>query len=75
MTDPTPMPPLVSTFPFTGNEIEELRRAFLGLHEEPSLHGARRALLIERFVVPDLKVYDETKRRAERVEHEGEPWP
>jgi hypothetical protein len=33
-----------------------------------------KTLLIERFVVPDISVYDETKRRAERVE-QAEAWP
>ncbi len=33
-----------------------------------------KALLVERFVVPDLEVYDETRRRAERVE-EAQEWP
>jgi hypothetical protein len=33
-----------------------------------------KALLIERFVVPELSAYDETRRRAERVEQEPE-WP
>jgi hypothetical protein len=33
-----------------------------------------RTLLIERFVVPELRVYDETRRRAERVE-QAEEWP
>ena len=48
---------------------------FLRLHEERSLDDARKALLVERFVVPELADYDVTKRRAERVEREGEPWP
>jgi hypothetical protein len=33
-----------------------------------------KTILVERFVVPDLSVYDETKRRAERVEQEPQ-WP
>jgi hypothetical protein len=44
------------------------------VHEEASLDQARRDLLVERFVVPDLAVYDETRRRAEQVEKEPE-WP
>jgi hypothetical protein len=31
-------------------------------------------LLIDRFLAPDLKAYDETKRRAERVE-KAPAWP
>jgi ABC-type phosphate/phosphonate transport system substrate-binding protein len=74
-TDPTPMPPLVATAPLKKEEIEKLRTSFLNVHQERSLDEARRNLLVERFVVPELTAYDETKRRAERVEREGEPWP
>ena len=73
-SDPTPMPPLVATAPLSKQQVSDLRNAFLRVHEEASLEGARKALLIERFVVPDLAVYDETRRRAERVEREEE-WP
>jgi ABC-type phosphate/phosphonate transport system substrate-binding protein len=73
-TDPTPMPPLVATAPLSRGQIDDLRNAFLRVHQERSLDGARKALLIERFVVPELRVYDETKRRARRVEQE-EAWP
>ena len=74
-TDPTPMPPLIATAPLKKDEVGRLRSAFRKVHEERSLDEARNALLVERFVVPELSVYDETKRRAERVEREGEPWP
>jgi len=74
-TDPTPMPPLIATAPLKAEEVERLRNAFRKVHEERSLDEAREALLVERFVVPDLSVYDEAKRRAERVEREAEPWP
>ena len=73
-TDPTPMPPLVATAPLKQAEVERLRNAFLAVHKEPSLAEARKALLVERFVVPDLSVYDETKRRAHAVE-QAEAWP
>jgi ABC-type phosphate/phosphonate transport system substrate-binding protein len=74
-TDPTPMPPLVATAPLGVDAVERLRKAFLRVHEERSLDNARKNLLIERFVVPDLAAYGETRRRAERVEREAEPWP
>ena len=73
-TDPTPMPPLVATASLSGEEVRSLRSAFLGVHEEKSLDKARATLLVERFVVPELSVYDETRRRAERVE-QAEQWP
>jgi hypothetical protein len=46
----------------------------LNIHKQAALDAARKALLVERFVVPDLSVYDETRRRAERVE-QAEEWP
>ena len=74
VTDPTPMPPLVATASLTKEQTEKLRGAFLAVHGEKSLDEARTTLLIDRFVVPELKAYDETKRRAERVE-QAPPWP
>jgi ABC-type phosphate/phosphonate transport system substrate-binding protein len=74
VTDPTPMPPLVATAPLKDSQTEKLRSAFLAVHEERSLDRARQVLLIEKFAVPELSVYDETKRRAERVER-ADPWP
>jgi ABC-type phosphate/phosphonate transport system substrate-binding protein len=71
-TDPTPIPPLVATAPLKQTQVEKLRSAFLRAHEEPSL--PLKTILVERFVVPDLAVYDETRRRAERVDQETE-WP
>jgi ABC-type phosphate/phosphonate transport system substrate-binding protein len=73
-TDPTPMPPLVATAPLEDFQIKGLRAAFVHAHEERSLFAPLKTLLVERFIVPDLSVYDETKRRAERVEREPE-WP
>jgi hypothetical protein len=58
----------------TGNQVENLRGAFSSAHKEPSVADSLKTLLIERFVVPDISVYDETKRRAERVER-ADPWP
>ena len=73
-TDPTPMPPLVATAPLKPDQLERIRNAFLEVHKEASLDEAREALLVERFVVPDISVYDETKRRAQRVD-QAEEWP
>ena len=72
VTDPTPMPPLVATASMEESQIDRLRAAFLRAHENPSL--PLESILVERFVVPDLGVYDETRRRAERVE-QAEEWP
>jgi hypothetical protein len=54
--------------------VGKLRAAFLHVHEELPLAPALKAILVERFVVPELSVYDETKRRAERVEQQP-AWP
>jgi len=74
VTDPTPMPPLVATAPLGEIQTKTIREAFTRAHEESSLSVPLETLLVERFVVPDLSVYDETKRRAERVEQEPQ-WP
>jgi ABC-type phosphate/phosphonate transport system substrate-binding protein len=73
-TDPTPMPPLIATAPLAPGKIQALRECFSRVHEEKSLDSARAAILVERFVVPELAVYDETRHRAKRVEKEPE-WP
>jgi ABC-type phosphate/phosphonate transport system substrate-binding protein len=73
-TDPTPMPPLVATASLSPEKTDRLRSAFQRAHEEPSLSASLKAILVERFVVPDLEVYDETRRRAEHVE-EAAQWP
>jgi len=73
-TDPTPMPPLISTAALAAAQVEGLRDAFRRVHQEKSLEAARKTLLVDRFVVPDLSVYDETKQRAHRVE-EAPAWP
>src|SRR5204863_332350 len=62
VTDPTPMPPLVATAPLSFSQITSLRNAFGAVHEEKELDGARKTLLIERFVVPELAAYGETRR-------------
>ena len=74
-TDPTPMPPLVSTAPLDAATIERVRAAFLAVENESSLAPLRSQLLLERFVVPDGSVFDLQKARASEVEREGIAWP
>lgn len=74
-TDPTPMPPIVATAPLDTAAVQRLRDGFLAAGSEPALAPARATLLIERFVVPELSAYGETRRRAEQVERESEDWP
>ena len=73
-TDPTPMPPLVATANLAGDSVARIRRAFLAVHEEPSLAAARKTLLLERFVVPEPAVYRVQRERAEEVERSA-AWP
>ena len=68
------MPPLVATASLSEKEVNNLRSAFQRAHEEPALSASLKAILVERFVVPELAAYDETRRRAERVE-EAPEWP
>ena len=74
-TDPTPMPPLVSTAALDAATIERVRAAFLAVEGESSLAELRDQLLLERFVVPDGSVFDLQKSRASNVEREGIAWP
>ena len=74
-TDPTPMPPFVSTGNLPQATIERMRAAFLAVHEEPSLASAREALLLDRFIVPDASVYRVQRERAEEVERRCPVWP
>lgn len=74
-TDPTPMPPLVSTANLPQPTLERVREAFLAVHTEKSLAAARETLLLERFIVPDPAVYRLTRERAAEVEHSSAVWP
>jgi ABC-type phosphate/phosphonate transport system substrate-binding protein len=73
-TDPTPMPPLVATAALDGPTVERLRTAFVTAHTERALDGARKTLLIDRFVVTQPSVYRVQRERAEAVERSGETW-
>ena len=75
-TDPTPIPPLVATskaLPL--GAVERMRDAFEAIHREASLDDARRAVLVERFVLPDPKVYQVLKQRHDRIVREADAWP
>ena len=74
-TDPTPMPPIVSTARLSNATVERMREAFLSVHEESTLASAREALLLERFIVPDPSVYRVQRERAHEVETRGRVWP
>jgi ABC-type phosphate/phosphonate transport system substrate-binding protein len=74
-TDPTPMPPLVTTAPLPEESVRRLRDAFLAVHHEPVLAAARATLLLGRFIVPDPSVYSVQRERAEEVERCPETWP
>lgn len=74
-TDPTPMPPFVSTANLSDAAVERVRAAFLAVQAEPSLSSAREALLLERFIVPDASVYRIQRERAAVVEESCPVWP
>ena len=74
-TNPTPMPPLVSSASLDDATLKRVRDAFLAVEHAPELAAEREALLIARFVVPDPSDFNLTKSRAERVEREGVEWP
>jgi len=74
-TDPTPMPPIVATAALPDAAVQALRSAFLAVADEPALTGARAALLLDRFIVPDPSVYQVQRSRAAEVEASGEEWP
>lgn len=75
VTEPTPMPPLVATGVLDAETLARMRAAFLAVQDAPALADARAALLLERFIVPDLSRFDATRKRAEIVEHDSEQWP
>jgi ABC-type phosphate/phosphonate transport system substrate-binding protein len=74
-TDPTPMPPFVSTAGLANKIVERIREAFLAVQGEPSLGAARETLLLERFIVPEPSVYRMQRQRAEEVEGSSPDWP
>lgn len=74
-TDPTPMPPIVSTAGLPEATVECIRKAFLAVEAEPTLARAREGLLLERFIVPDSSVYRVQRERAEEVERSSAIWP
>jgi hypothetical protein len=69
------MPPLICTAPLEAAALARLRGAFLSAHQQPALTSVLQTLLIDHFILPDIADYAETRRRAERVEHDGAPWP
>ncbi len=74
VTEPTPMPPLVATGELGSDDLARLRGAFLEVGAEPTLAGARSALLLEGFIVPELSSFDVLRTRAQIVESDDEHW-
>jgi ABC-type phosphate/phosphonate transport system substrate-binding protein len=70
-TDPTPMPPVVATAALAADEIEALRAAFLAVGDEASLREARKAVLLERFIVPRPESFEVQRSRATLVDAAG----
>jgi len=74
-TDPTPMPPLVSTATLDAATLMRVRDAFLAVEHAPELEAVRDTLVLARFVVPDAVDFNVQKERAALVEHNGVEWP
>jgi ABC-type phosphate/phosphonate transport system substrate-binding protein len=56
-TSPVPIPPVVATASLGSGQLEALQEAFLEVAVAPELAGARAALLLERFALPDPARY------------------
>ena len=74
-TDPTPMPPLVTTAKLPLETIQRLRAAFVEVEGERALRSARETLLVKRFIVPEPTAYQVQRDRAAEVERCPEMWP
>lgn len=74
-TDPTPMPPLVSTATLDAPTLARVREAFLAAEHARELDPVRAALVLARFVVPDAADFNVQKERAAVVEQQGAEWP
>ena len=74
-TDPTPMPPLVSTATLDAATLARVREAFLAVEHAPELDQVREALVLARFVTPDPADFNVQKERATLVQHSGVEWP
>jgi len=57
VTEPLPIPPLVSTAPIAPAQLARLREALLEAHEAPVLRAPMARLLLARFAVPDPDDY------------------
>ena len=74
-TSPTAMPPFVCTHTAVNDDqLERLRAAFLAVHDEPTLAGARVTILLQRFVAVTPADYEPTRRRHDAVLAAPEVW-
>ena len=74
-TDPTPMPPLVSTAALDAATLARVREAFLAVEHAAELDAVRETQVLSRFVVPGAADFNVQKERAALVEHSGVEWP
>jgi len=74
VTDPTPMPPVVATALLSADAVERLRAAFLAVADAPELEGARRTLLLDRFMLPSPSDFEVQRQRAAIVDALPERW-
>jgi ABC-type phosphate/phosphonate transport system substrate-binding protein len=69
-TEATPIPPLVATAPLDPASLARLRGALLSVAAEPTLAGARKRLLLERFAAVEPAEYDVLRERARKMSPE-----
>lgn len=74
-TEPTPVPPIVSTATLSPDEVSALREAFAWAGKAEELAEVRRTLLIQDFCHPSLADYEPLAARAHAVEMAPMPWP
>ena len=73
-TEPTPIPPIVSTAPLSLANIRALREAFMWAGRAEELAEERSTLLIHEFCCPSLADYKALAKQAQAVETSTAPW-
>lgn len=74
-TEPTPIPPIVSTASLPPESISALREAFAWAGGAGELADARATLMVDTFCHPSLADYTPLAARAQAVENAPAPWP
>ncbi len=62
------IPPIVASKKMSANNITKLRSVLLEMHKDKDGLKILNSLMIDRFIVPDLKVYDNVIQMKDYVE-------